>query len=120
MRRALFTLALEALEAQLTEARTSPHGFVWPAFPLPGQPNLYEDCLVMVKNTLAKCPDEALSKSTKGLTFISDKATREAILVDLGSAESALHNGEWKAATVLSGSVIEAILYGELKQKDPN
>jgi hypothetical protein len=46
-----------------------------------------------------------------------DKATREAILVDLGSAESELPNAEWKPATVLSGSVIEAIPLLDAEQK---
>jgi hypothetical protein len=107
-----FTLAVLALRRSLQRQDS----FTWPQFPVPGQ-TVHEDCLVMVKNILGKCPDEAPSKSTKGLLFISDQSTRDVILIDLGSAEVALRNAEWKAATVLSGSVIEAVLYWVLKQK---
>jgi hypothetical protein len=112
----LFTMSVSALRKNLLDASSSPDRFVWPMFPPPGQNN-HEDCLVMVKRILEHCPEEAPSKSTKGLNFITDDATREALLIDLGSAETALRNSEWKAATVLSGSVVEAMLLWVLKQK---
>ena len=39
---------------------------------------------------------------------------RRGILVDLGAIQRALSNSEWKAATVLAGSVIEALLLDRL------
>ena len=67
----LFTMALAALRANVAEAATNKTSFQWPAFPLPGQ-TAHEDCLVIVKNTLAACPEDVPSIATKGMTFISD------------------------------------------------
>jgi hypothetical protein len=52
--------------------------------------------------------------------FIRDSGFRETLLVDLGSADRALHNGEWKAATVLGGSIIEALLLWTIQQYAPS
>ena len=110
----LFTMALAALRANLAEAATDKIGFQWPAFPLPRQ-TAHEDCLVIVKNILAKCPKEFPSTATNGMTFIDDAGLRQSLLVDLGSAERSLNTGEWKACTVLSGSIIEALLLWALQ-----
>jgi hypothetical protein len=112
---AQFTLALSALEAATTRGRSDPNGFVWPVIALPGRSE-HEDCLMLVKDALAVCPNEAPSKSTKGLAFISDPQFRETLLIDLGSAERALNSDEWKACTVLSGSIIEALLLWAIKE----
>jgi hypothetical protein len=39
--------------------------------------------------------------------------------LDIGSVESAFSNGEWKAATVLAGSVVEALLLWALLEQNP-
>lgn len=44
------------------------------------------------------------------MKFIADEDFRRAILVDIGAIERALAGGEWKSATVVAGSVIEALL----------
>ena len=111
----LFTMALAALRANVAGASTSEIGFQWPAFPLPGRTE-HEDCLVMVKNILAGCPEDVPSSATEGMTFISDAELRQSLLVDLGSAERLLNTGEWKACTVLSGSIIEALLLWVLQR----
>jgi hypothetical protein len=57
------------------------------------------------------------------LQFIPDPALRDSIRIDVGAADQALHNGEWKAATVLAGAAIEAILHwklGQLSQTERN
>jgi hypothetical protein len=59
---------------------------------------------------LAKCPDQSPSPATADLSFIADVALRNNIRTDLSTANSALHNAEWKASTVLAGAVIEALL----------
>jgi hypothetical protein len=51
--------------------------------------------------------------------FIKDDALRESIRQDLGAAARALINSEWKAATVLAGATIEALLHWRLKQASP-
>jgi hypothetical protein len=66
--------------------------------------------VAVVREMLSKCPDQRPALGTADLSFITDAALRESIRLDLSTATSALHNGEWKASTVLAGSVVEALL----------
>ncbi|MDO8434049.1 MAG: hypothetical protein Q7S58_16755 [Candidatus Binatus sp.] len=110
-----FILALAHLRANVAIGTHNPNQFQWPQMLLPGQLG-DEDCLSIVKNALADCPDQAPSQSTLGMNFIPDAELRSSLLVDLRSAEQALANGEWKVCTVLSGSIIEAVLLAVLKR----
>src|SRR5688500_18220396 len=65
------------------------------------------NAVALVVKALAAAPDEAPAPTTKTLPFISDAADRVALQNDISGVERAIHNGEWKAATVLAGSVIE-------------
>lgn len=80
-------------------------------------PNYIKDKspVAIVREMLAKCPDQRPSPATSELAFISDGALRESIRIDLSTASSALHNGEWKASTVLAGSAVEALLLWALQ-----
>lgn len=73
-----------------------------------GQGNL--NPVTIIRNALSKCPDEGVSKATSDLTFISIQELRDGIRIDISSANQAFQNGEWKAATVLAGATIEAVL----------
>jgi hypothetical protein len=75
--------------------------------------------LDLVYVALKRCPDSAPHESTSGFDFISDDDHRFDLRTDLSSANSALDNGEWKAATVLSGSIVEALLLWKLLQSPP-
>lgn len=68
------------------------------------------DVLHIIHMALEKCSDTVAASSTTALPFIAEKEIRDSIRVDLSSATSAVHNAEWKAATVLAGSVCEALL----------
>lgn len=59
---------------------------------------------------LQQCPDAFPSPTTVQLPFISDSQLRDALRLDIDAASRSLANGGWKAATVLAGSVIEALL----------
>lgn len=61
-------------------------------------------------------PRSSPTSTTSELGFISDLDLRKALRNDIGSVERGLSNGEWKAATVLAGSVIEALLLWRLQQ----
>jgi len=74
--------------------------------------------LSMVRQMLAKCPDQNPSPATAALAFIADAALRDSIRIDLSTATSAFDNGEWKASTVLAGAVVEALLLWAI-QRDP-
>lgn len=77
------------------------------------------DCLIPVGRALgrawrliAKLKDEAPSVS-HDLSFISDAVLREMIGIDIAAVSADLQSGEWKGATIISGSCCEALLlYG--------
>jgi len=52
------------------------------------------------------------------LDFINDAEFRRTLLVDLDAARSALNNGEWKAATVLGGALVEALLLWAIQKQE--
>lgn len=66
--------------------------------------------ITLVRRALVKCPDEAASPETTNLAFIGDQALRDSIRLDISAANRDLINGEWKGATVLAGSAVEALL----------
>ena len=75
---------------------------------LPGQ-----HVLTILRRCLAGCPDENPPQTVTDLPFITnpdDQAIRASIRNDIWVASQALSNGEFKAATVLAGASIEALL----------
>lgn len=70
-----------------------------------------------VHRLLKACPDDAAPVSTAGLEFVSDADLRADLRRDLGEVNKALLNGEWKGATVLAGSITEALLLWALQNK---
>jgi hypothetical protein len=72
----------------------------------------------IIRNLLSECPDEFPSKDTAELHFIEDSDLRSNLELDISATNQALSNAEWKAATVLAGSVIEALLLWILKKHD--
>jgi len=87
----------------------SPQGFKFAAHLNP---------LTQIRKALAQCPDESPASGTSELAFIPDADLRANLRNDIGGINRALSNGEWKAATVLAGSTIEALLLWTL-QKNP-
>ncbi len=72
----------------------------------------------LIRQALAKCPDEFPSTTTAELIFITNPDFRNRLRLDIGAIEGALSNSEWKAATVLAGSVVEALLLWALQQEN--
>jgi hypothetical protein len=68
----------------------------------------------VIYNVLKACQDTFPASSAASLRFITDQKTRDSISREIGSVESAVRNGEWKAATVLAGAAIEALLLWRL------
>jgi hypothetical protein len=77
------------------------------------------DAVTVIRHVLALCPDEYPPPSTTDLLFIKDDELRESIRRDVGATYRALNNNEWKAATVLGGAAIEALLHWRLTQPKP-
>jgi hypothetical protein len=73
--------------------------------------------ITLIRQALTMCPDEFPSPNTQELTFISDGALRQSLRSDISAVNQALLGGEWKAATVLAGSVVEALLLWKLQQQ---
>lgn len=73
--------------------------------------------VALLRSKLSLCADQAAKHRTTDLLFIRDKAFRNSLRLDLSSAHQSLNNGEWKAATVLAGSVVEALLLWALKNR---
>ena len=67
-----------------------------------------------IRKLLSKCPDDFPPPTVHSLAFIPDADLRNDLRSDIDHAERALDSGEWKAATVLSGAVIEALLLWKL------
>ncbi|MGY3530510.1 hypothetical protein [Bradyrhizobium sp. USDA 4452] len=68
----------------------------------------------LVREALSKCPDQNPSPQTTALSFISDRQLADSIRLDIDSATNALHRNDFKAATVLSGSAMEALLLSKI------
>jgi hypothetical protein len=77
------------------------------------------DAVTVIRRVLTKCPDEYPPSTTTELLFIKDDALRDNIRRDLGAINRALNNAEWKAATVLAGATIEALLHWRLQEPSP-
>lgn len=73
-----------------------------------------EDVVHTVRRVLAKCRDEATPTGTADLLFIADQKVRDSMRLEIGAVNTALQNAEWKAATVLEGAAIEALLHWKL------
>jgi hypothetical protein len=66
---------------------------------------------------LGTCSDDAPALDTTDPAFIPDGDLRADLRRDLGEVNRALQNGEWKAATVLAGAIVEALLLWGLQNK---
>jgi HAMP domain-containing protein len=75
------------------------------------------DPVALIGNALSQCPDESPAPATSELNFVTDPDLRSNLRNDIGAVSRALSNGEWKAATVLAGSVIEALLLWDLQNR---
>ncbi len=69
----------------------------------------------LVRKQLSRLSDEGIEPGISELSFVSDQHFRDTLRRDVTTAESAFDNGEWKAATVLSGSIIESLLLDAVK-----
>src|SRR5579872_1966700 len=79
-----------------------------------------QNVVSIIHDVLAQCPDQYPPPAAVDLAFIPDADLRENIRRDIGAIERAIGNGEWKAATVLAGAAIEALLHWRLAQQPPS
>lgn len=74
----------------------------------------------LVLQLLEGCPDAPTPEALSRLTFVRDEMLRESIARDVDSVDRLLKAEEWKAATVVGGGVLEAILLDRLESDDSN
>jgi hypothetical protein len=108
---ALWAVASLKHIAKRIEGGTTSAGGGWP---LPSFGT--EDTISLLRRLLSKCPDEGIKAGTANLPFIGDDDLRSSVRLDISSSQTALNNGEWKAATVLAGSALEALLLWRIQQ----
>lgn len=77
------------------------------------------DAVTTLRRILAQFPDEHPPAAHADLAFISDPDLTQSIRLDIGAAHRANDHAEWKAATVLAGAAIEALLHWRLSQENP-
>ncbi len=112
------TLVIEAAKGAMQGALAS-----WSGGPHPGvaaqlgPSKVFGDKhpVVAVLLALRGCKDETAAADTPDLAFIKDEAARQSLRIDVATAYRAYGNGEYKAATVLAGAVVEAILLWRIK-----
>ena len=105
-------LEIERFQAQVGTDRNFQGGWLEPMLAFDSL-----DAISLLRREILACRDEGPGVQTTGLEFISDVSQRETLRVDLGSVETALANNEWKAATILAGSLIEALLLWAVKKR---
>lgn len=69
-----------------------------------------------IRDLLLKCPDRAGAGAVAAFDFIKDPALEADLAMDMTEVNTALANAEWKSATVIAGSVVEALLLWEHQQ----
>jgi hypothetical protein len=74
----------------------------------------------ILRKHLGAFNDEGAEPSTSELLFIQDAKFRELLRLDLSTVNQSIDTREWKAATVLGGSVIEAFLLNALREHKKN
>jgi len=80
-------------------------------------PGYSTDPVTLLYFLLSKCPDVAPASATTGLDFLKDEIQRRDLRTDKSDSDRALSSGEWKAATVLAGSLVEALLLWAVQQE---
>lgn len=103
-----FVAARTAIESALASWAGPPSTAASPLYPLRAFGN--RTPVVVIRDVLKKCPEEAVAEPTHGLEFIRDVPLRASIRKDLGQSRRALDRGDYKAATVLAGAAVEALL----------
>lgn len=76
--------------------------------------------ITSMREALATMSDEVIPAATADLLFIQDDNLRESIRADVAAAEAAFVDRGWKAATVLAGAVVEALLLWAISLHRPS
>jgi hypothetical protein len=112
---------IELMKGQDARSRLA-HGFPqWPIMQWLGEPPTVAGRFAteVIRDILTQCPDEITQAGTQDLLFVSDQQFRDSLRLDISSVNMALVAGQYKSATVLGGSIVEALLLWGLSRKTP-
>jgi hypothetical protein len=85
---------------------------------LPEIPGLRDKSpIAVIREFLDKCTDTIIPSELAGLDFVKDPDYRQILREEFADFESDLNNKAWKSATVLGGSLIEALLLDTLESE---
>lgn len=73
-----------------------------------------------IRRILSSLADTVIPPATVGLEFIEDEDRRTDLRRDVASVEALLSQEQWKAAMVIAGSIMEALLYDQLANDEKN
>lgn len=104
---AIFSMSVSALRWNVQHPQDKGLGLVIDLHPIR---KFGANPIALIFDMLGKCPDEFPSANTSELMFIKDTDLRHSLRNDLSAINRAMANSEWKAATVLAGSVVESLL----------
>lgn len=116
---AMFLSATAAIEASLRAWETPAHRGLQLSLANLGQLDR-RNPIHIIRAALEKCPDSAAGVRAGLLAFLDDPALAQGLEIDIATSESALANGEYKAAAVLAGSVSEALLLWAITRYKPD
>ena len=68
---------------------------------------------------MERCPDTTVAPNTPDLLFVRNVKMRAILRRDLSDAEADLEHRDYKSATVLAGSIIEAFLLEAIERRKP-
>ncbi|TKB64997.1 MAG: hypothetical protein E8D47_09945 [Nitrospira sp.] len=83
---------------------------------LPGRGGI--NPLTFLRKHLANLPDSVVLPHTIELAFIPDRQLRDGLRLDIGAANRSFGAADWKGCTVVSGSVVEALLLWTLDDRE--
>lgn len=86
---------------------------------VPFQPLANRHPVVVLRDLMRAAPEEPVAAVLPRLSFLQDPALQESIATDIASAESAMADGRYKNACVMSGAAIEALLLWAVQRRTP-
>jgi hypothetical protein len=111
---ALFTTAMSIMSQALEIETTAGAEYaVMPVLPMFGN----RAAIKVVYDLLGRCPDQVAKPGSTELEFVDDVVLRADLRIDISAASDSLMSHDYKAATVIAGSVAEALLLWALDRK---
>lgn len=114
-----YDIALNAMESAVTLWGERDRNHSFGVSPLPGK-QFEHHPITVIRYILAECPDDPVAVVVRELHFLNDPEFEAELGQDIEEAKRALANREWKSATVVGASAVEALLLWAIERKQPD